>query len=1348
LKSVGICLYRIELEGQAMDSFMGKRRQKHRVYLTFIVAASLLQAAAYAGEILPVNQIRAKSSRAALQGKVRQLQVGRPIERELSGDQSHTYEIALHRKQYLDVVVEQRGIDVVVEVIAPGGKQLMKVDSPNGTQGDELVTLITETVGVYQIIVKSFEHDSPIGKYEIRLKALRAASEQDRALIEKNRVLQKAAELIQEVEQHYDAGEYDAALPLAERALLICENGLGKVHPAVAASLGELAKLYQAKGDVAKAEPLYLRALAIDEKALSKDDPAVGILLYSLAVLYTSTGDYAKAEPLFTRGLAIYEKTLGAEHPYTAMLLNNFAGLYQAKGDAAKAEPLYLRALAITEKNLGKDHPDIAGLLSRLASLYLTKGNYTQAEPLFTRALAIYDKTLGPEHPYTAIVLNNLVDLYGAINNDANAEPLYVRLLAIDEKNFDKDPLKVATDLHSLAYRYEKKGDYAKAETMCLRALAIREQVLGKDHPDVATSLSALAVLYEANGEYTKAEPMLVRALAIDEKVYGKNHPEIASDMGNLANLYQEKGDYAQAELLYVRALATYEGVSDTDTRHVPPLLNNLAFLYIKKGDYVKAEPLYLRALAILEKSLGKDHPDTAFPVKGLAGLYYAKGDYAQAEPLFIRALAIRERALGPEHPQVAISLSDLAALYNSKGDSEKAEPLYIRSLAIAEKAFGKDHPYTATGLNNLANLYRERGNYAQAETLYLRALAICEKTLDTTHYDTAITLNSLALLYNAEGDYARAADFQSRCNDIIDRNLINNLASGSERQKLTYLNQTSSYLDLTISLHVQSTPNDLNAQRAALKVLLQRKGRVLDAMTDTFAILRRHLLPEDRELLSHFLAIRSQLSVLALRGPRQEGLEKHQANLKAIAEQEEKLQNDISRRSVAFRVQLQTQSKPVTIEEVQKALPPGAALVEFAQYHPIVPKKSDADKNPGKPRYVVFVLPSQGESLWADLGDAESINQMVDAFRRALRDKYRHDVKRLARMVDQKVMQPVRNLLGQTHRVFIAPDSALNLIPFAALVDEAGDYLVNKYHFTYLTSGRDLLRLRDKVESKAAPVVMADADFDKAATGMNASQGQQAANHTSQGDDANNDIDKTTGPRIGGIEFEPLKRLTASAEEARDVKAALPQATVYLRGAATETILKQVASPSILHIATHGFFLEEEVKPGEKISESTRIATRKKKEELRPNVRLESPALRSGLFFAGANRGKSGEDDGVLTALEAAGLDLWGTKLVVLSACDTGVGEVVNGEGVQGLRRALVLAGSESQIMSLWPVSDRGTRDLMIDYYKRLQAGQGRSEALRQAQLKMLKNPQRQHPYYWASFIQSGEWANLDGKR
>jgi CHAT domain-containing protein len=148
-----------------------------------------------------------------------------------------------------------------------------------------------------------------------------------------------------------------------------------------------------------------------------------------------------------------------------------------------------------------------------------------------------------------------------------------------------------------------------------------------------------------------------------------------------------------------------------------------------------------------------------------------------------------------------------------------------------------------------------------------------------------------------------------------------------------------------------------------------------------------------------------------------------------------------------------------------------------------------------------------------------------------------------------------------------------------------------------------------------------------------------------------------------------------------------------------------------------------------------------------RCGVCIEGPLLRSGLALAGANEHKE-EDNGILTALEVTGLNLWGTKLVALSACDTGLGEVKNGDGVHGMRRALVLAGAETQVMSLWAVSDQAARELMVSYYRMLQRGQGRGEALRRAQLEMLKKVKWRHPYYWAGFIQSGEWANLKGKR
>ena len=378
----------------------------------------------------------------------------------------------------------------------------------------------------------------------------------------------------------------------------------------------------------------------------------------------------------------------------------------------------------------------------------------------------------------------------------------------------------------------------------------------------------------------------------------------------------------------------------------------------------------------------------------------------------------------------------------------------------------------------------------------------------------------------------------------------------------------------------------------------------------------------------------------------------------------------------------------------------------------------------------------------WVDLGEAIAIDRAIGAWRKALRDPNRTDVKRLARAVDDKVMLPIRSLLaeapGETRRLLIAPDGSLNLIPFAALVDERKRYLVERYTISYLTSGHDLLRLQISSPSKSAPLIMANPVFGRVET--LAMQASQNSENSQAGDQAWGEIDPTI------VFFQPLP---GTEREALAIKAVLPEALALLRREATETALKQFKAPRILHIATHGFFLkDQEAPPAEGLGVPGDDPLRLPARMSTWAAKIENPLLRSGLALAGANEHRNCDDDGVLTALEVASLDLWGTRLVVLSGCDTGVGEVMNGEGVFGLRRALALAGSKTQVMSLWPILDYKTGSLMADYYRRLLKGEGCGDALRQIQLEMLKDAKRRHPYYWASFIQAGEWANLDGQR
>jgi CHAT domain-containing protein/Tfp pilus assembly protein PilF len=1002
------------------------------------------------------------------------------------------------------------------------------------------------------------------------------------------------------------------------------------------------------------------------------------------------------------------------------------------KGKYDEALLLAERALVIREKILGPEHREVADSLHALASLYDDKSDYAKAEPLNLRALAIREKVLGPNHPDVAKTLNNLAWIYGVREDYAKAERFYRRALAIQEKALGANHPEVASTLNDLALLYYEKGDYDQSILTNQRVLAIREEMLGPDDSGVAKALNNLALVYLKKGDYAKAEALYQHALQIWEKALGPDHPLVATVLHNLARVYLESGKYAQAEPLYQRALTIREKALGPDHLDVAMSLNNLGMLYDRKGDYAQAERLHLRALEIQEKRLGLEHPYVAVTLTNLARVYENLGNYEKAEPLYQRALIIREKALGPTHPDVGESLNNLGQLYlKSRKDDARAESLFQRSLEVMEKALGSDYAGVAVPLSNLGAVHERKGDDVRAEQYYQRALTIREGALGLNHPDVALSLDSLARLYRRRGDIQKALAFLSRSNEVRERSLSHNLTLGSERQKLDYLKLFSADMDEALSLHSQLAPRDTRALQLGFTILLRRKGRALDAMTDSIASLRSRSNPQDRALFNQLFEARSRLAGTALRGPDKNNAATYPAQLKELEDQVDKLEAEVSERSGEFRAL----SKPITLEAIRALLPKGTALIEFAFYR-IGDAKTDSQK---QSRYAAYLLVSGGPAQWVDLGEAGPIDRAVAAWRRALRDPQRADAKTLARALDEKVMQPVRALLGPTQHLLVSADGSLNVIPFAALVDEQDHYLVERFSISYLTSGRDLMRLQVARNSRTGPVVVADPAFGEPATIPSRRDGPQTSKQGGSETVGRAQIDYSQ------LFFGPLPGV---ADEVRALKELLPQASFLTKERATKAALKQVRGPSILHIATHGFFLQD-------LPSDTASAPASEREKVNGETRLgkwavwtENPLLRSGLALAGANQGRTDDDNGVLTALETSGLDLWGTKLVVLSACDTGLGEVKSGEGVYGLRRALVLAGAESQMMSLWPVSDRSTSDLMVGYYKALIRGQGRDEALRQVQLQMLRGKSRAHPYYWASFIQSGEWANLEGKR
>jgi CHAT domain-containing protein len=870
----------------------------------------------------------------------------------------------------------------------------------------------------------------------------------------------------------------------------------------------------------------------------------------------------------------------------------------------------------------------------------------------------------------------------------------------------DQSVLQAALKLGQQAVQLYEQGEYKQALPLAEEALSLRQQQLGENHPLVATSLSNLATLHQVLGNYDRAASLLQRALSITAQVSGIDSLDYALQLNNLAEVYRAQGNYTQAEELHLKSIALREALLQPNDPLLATAYNNLAELYRAQGNVAQAQPLYEKALQINREAYGENHPSAAILLNNLAELYRSQGDLIQALDLYSQALQIVRLTLSPNHPYYGALLNNMAALYVDAGLYAKALPLYQEAMQIGEQQLGNQHPNFAQALDNLATAYYHQGNYAKASPLFQQAIGLRERALGNTHPDLARSLNGLSYVYRATDKIDQAIDLQGRAHHIEEYNLSVMLSHGTEARKQAYLSTLESSTYSTISLNIQQAPQNPRATRLALTTLLQRKGRVLDTLTDSQNNLRKYLPPDAQVLFTQLAASRSQLAALLFSGAID--APDYQQQLTALRNQIQAQETQLSQQSAQFK----TQAQPTSLEAVQKLLPANSALIEFVLYRPLI-RRNGGDSQWGEPRYAAYVLHSQGDPQAVDLGTAAALNQSIAQFRNTLRDRrYFKPFQQAARALDAKLMQPLRPLLKDKTQLLISPDGQLNLVPFAALIDPQEKYALENYTLSYLSSGRDLLRLQTQPSSHQ-DVLLANPQFGNSRALRDTRRGSHS---TTQG--------------FGDLEFSPLPGTDA---EVKAIAPLLPDALILSEAQASEARLKQVQSPRILHIATHGFFLNDEA-----------IAPRSLSGSSPASPPMENPLLRSGLALAGFNQRQSEGDDGVLTALEASSLDLWGTQLVVLSACETGVGEVSNGEGVYGLRRAFVMAGAASQLFSLWQVDDFGTKDLMVKYYQQLLAGKGRSEALRQTQLEMLNDPRYRHPYYWAVFSLSGDWRSL----
>jgi CHAT domain-containing protein/tetratricopeptide (TPR) repeat protein len=977
----------------------------------------------------------------------------------------------------------------------------------------------------------------------------------------------------------------------------------------------------------------------------------------------------------------------------------------------------------------------------------VNKGRFRQALVLARRLTAIVKRLKGDKSVEYAFGLNEQAVTWSRLGFYAKALPLVMHALRIKRAVLGPHHGQVSYLQNNVAAMYRAVGDYEQAEKWYRLGLSGNVRRLGPRHPEVAHNLRYLADMFVRKGSYSKARRLFRRALTIYQKAYGKNHLMVGVTLNNLADVDKLDGHYERAEVGWKRCLGIMVKVKGAGHEETGTILNNIAGLLQLKGDYPRAEKRYREALAIYRKRLGDKHPFVALALNNLATNFYRQKRYAEAERLYKQVLRVREQVFSSNHPWVGLSLNNLAALYIKQRRLKRAAPLLRRAYAIAVKRYGKKSMQISTELNNLASMYFRMGEYPRSIKLYRRALRLLEPRLGKNHPELAIAQRNLANALVAVGKGAEAWTRRRRAFRIDLARAERLLPLMSEMSRERYLKRFLNVYEILVTQAVQLAAKDPKVARQALGLVLGYKGLLLGSLRRQRELVYASKDVKLRGLLEARNGAVRYLHGLIAQGQGRTVTAVHRRRLKRAREGVESTEAKLARATAG---RLAVPPRP-TARQLAGGLRPGEALVELVKYRPYKFRATWKQPHWGAERYAGFVLRANGRVSLVDLGSAPKLDRRVtdylQAVRRSITVAHRRGVGFTLRWLDryskpiyQQIFAPLVPKLTGVKRLWIGPAGSLSLVPLGSLAQPGGRYLAERFELHLLSSGRDLLR-RARTRSRHTP-----------AKGLGGPGGLGGLGAVAL-------VAPAYGRRRGSkpAEFRALRwtrgytrrlRRRLGAILKRQPRRRRGVVTVLSGREATEKRLREIKRPLVLHLYTHGFYRPDRGSTG--VRGSTSVPALSGSGPRPPSLKTSDPMQRSGVALAGANAGRAprtsspqpanrdNRDDGILTAVEAGTLELAGTELVLLGACQTGMGDPSTAQGVYGLRRALLYAGARSLLVSLWKVPEKQTRQLLFIFLRELGRGRSRSEALRRAQARIrAKNPL---PVYWAGFVLVGD--------
>ncbi|MDB5272306.1 MAG: hypothetical protein JWO58_673 [Chitinophagaceae bacterium] len=1101
-----------------------------------------------------------------------------------------------------------------------------------------------------------------------------------------------------DVEREIYNGEWKRASKHLEDYLK-SEEILPPIHKSRADALILMADAYLNVNEVDKAEAAMLHAVDIYATLDGKQAPIYHLNLLKLAAFYTEYSDK------FKEAENIYKYSFDSVLNYSISHYSNYynqhkygeAHLMEVIENYDKAGKLYADIAEDAKIKFGSTSIAYAIALDRYADFEVTVGNYLEADQKIREARLIFDRNLQRRH------VQDQAHLLQTLGRFLIVQGLYEEASVIFNKErrllkksfFEETDIYAAQEDVFLLNIY--LGKYQKTEEALNDIIAMRQKRFGPEHKSLINPLCYLAYLKIVTGNYTEAEIHVDRALAISQKLFGDNSVKYAEVLVYKKMLYTAIGDYDQAEKAIKR-------VVDIDVVHfgeghikVAKYMHELALAkYYSQTDAKKV---------MVSNFTQDDGKSNTRSIGSVATKKERKADApklntnANSEELFNTSLEILREELGENNPEYAIALENAAVFYLNTGKVELAVDYIKKAKTIWVKVLGDNNFYSARIDYLTGNILAVQGNYSEALKSYERSRDSFKDLFDDNHPDYLESQGKCAQMYYIQGDVKSSIESSE---ETIDKSLVyldKIFPSLSERGKASYWVKVKSHFEFYKTLAFTQNQNNPDMVGRVYDITLKTKAILLSS---SLKMKQRIQSSGDTVLINNYeewVDLKEDLGVAVSMSPAQrkaDGIDIYKLEL-----QIENYEKKLSKSSDLFAKNNQKIEGWASLKKVLKANEMAIEVVPFRVFdkkfndttiwYAVMAVSTTTKKNPE------FIVMKDGQRM-----NTKGISYYRNCIRYEITDERSYDNY-------WKAIKPL--IKDDNMTVYFSGDGIYNQLNLETLKSPEGQYLLTQNKVVLISSTRDLVEGRSKVV-KSKNAVVKEGKVDNMVLLGNPQY------YTSS------DIKVHQVAQLPGAETEVLKVDAILKEANRNV-------TMYLGADATEGQLKKVFNPGVFHIATHGFFLQDEEGDDDGADEFSDKA-------------VENPLLRSGLLLKNGGQLLQKEhvfafnkEEGILTAYEAMNLNFDQTELVVLSACETGLGEVQLGEGVFGLQRSFLVAGSKSVVMSLFKVSDEVTAELMSSFYKKwMETGDKRGSFIA-AKVEIMNK--YNNPHFWGSFIMIG---------